>query len=106
MNDEAYEQLLNDIHDGDYLSAEWKYEYPRKGRTRDQQRDMDILAADLSFMRAKKHQHEVKMVADVTGAALPEYDSAALTKPFGDKIRLQMERLRDARLVEVAWPTG
>lgn len=94
MNDNEYETLLGDIRDGDMLKAHLKRMYPRGLRTPDQQFEMDELDANLSFMRAQKHLHELKMLAQTTGSTLPEYDSAALTKPVGDAIRERMNALR------------
>ena len=94
MGDLDYEQLLTSIRDGDMLKAHLKMVYPRGTRTPEQQFEMDELDANLSFMRARKHLHELKMLAETTGSTLPEYDSAALTKPIGDAIRERMENIR------------
>lgn len=96
MSDHDYEQLLGDIRDADMLYAHLKHIFPRRGRTKEQQFEMDELDANRSYMRARKHLHELTMLAHVTGSTLPEYDSAALTKPVGEAIRQRMEDIRRA----------
>jgi len=94
-----YVQLLQDIRDGDRLYGHLKFSFPSsrsKPRDAQIQLEMDELAADLSQMRGLKHHYELKAMAEVTGASMPEYDTAAITRPLGEAIRARFEEVRGA----------
>ena len=95
MKDYDFESCLQDIFDADMLIAHLRH-LNGGARYTEMATEIRELEAKASLMRGLKHHYELKALAETTGSTLPEYDSAAITKPIGDAVRRRFEELRGA----------